>query len=79
MNGSQPQELYEIRVEGHLDSYWTASMHGLAIEHRDADTVLRGLLPDQTALHAVLAHVRDLGLQLVSVTRLPQNDAEREF
>lgn len=79
MNGPQPQppELYEIRVEGHLDGYWTTALHGLAIEHRGADTVLHGPLPDQAALHAVLAQIRDLGLRLVSVTWLPHDSAER--
>jgi hypothetical protein len=33
-------------------------------------TIMTGALPDQAALHGVLAKVRDLGLPLISVTRL---------
>ncbi|HEU5268125.1 MAG TPA: hypothetical protein VFU35_15560 [Jatrophihabitans sp.] len=68
--------LYEIRVEGNLDSHWTAWFDGLQVEHRGADTVIFGALPDQAALHGVLAHVRDLGLRLVSLRRLDPDDVD---
>ena len=35
------------------------------------DTVLAGALPDQAALHGVLAEIEDLGLELLEVRRLP--------
>jgi hypothetical protein len=63
-------EWYEIRFQGHLDDRWASWFDGLALESRpDGVTVLRGNLPDQTALHGVLARLRDLGLPLLSVTR----------
>jgi hypothetical protein len=36
----------------------------------DGNTILIGRLPDQAALHGVLAKIRDMGLPLISVTRL---------
>ena len=35
------------------------------------DTALIAALPDQAALHGVLAHIESLGLELLEVHRLP--------
>jgi hypothetical protein len=65
-----PTEWYEIRVEGHLPSDWSNWFDGMEIEHGSkGGSVLHGYLADQAALHGVLAKIRDLNLQLVSVTR----------
>jgi hypothetical protein len=57
-----------ITVKGHLDERWSAWFDGLAIVHQvSGETILSGRLPDQAALHGVLARVRDLGLDLVAV------------
>ena len=61
---------YEIRVEGALDSHWTAWFEGLHVKSEGSHTVISGPLPDQQALHGALAKVRDLGMCLISVRRL---------
>jgi len=62
---------YEIRLKGHLDARWAAWFDGLGLRlERDGTTVLHGPIADQAALHGVLQKVRDVGLPLVSVTRL---------
>jgi uncharacterized protein YndB with AHSA1/START domain len=61
---------YEIRVAGVLDSRWAAWFDGLHINGRGDETVISGPLADQSALHGLLAKVRDLGLCLISVRRL---------
>jgi hypothetical protein len=61
---------YEIRVAGVLDSRWAAWFSGLQISGQGDETVIRGLLADQPALHGLLTKVRDLGLCLISVGRL---------
>jgi hypothetical protein len=61
---------YEVRIEGVLDDRWEAWFSGLHITSDGHQTVISGPLPDQSALHGVLARVRDLGLTLVSVRRL---------
>lgn len=59
---------YEIRLKGRLDDRWAAWFEGLSIESApDGVTVLRGHIPDQAALHGVLARLRDLGIPLISV------------
>jgi len=59
---------YELRIEGHIDDHWTGWFDNLALTHEsDGTTTLRGLVPDQAALHGLLAKVRDLGVTLISV------------
>jgi hypothetical protein len=62
---------YEIRLGQLLDARWAARFDGLALHHEsDGITVLSGPIADQAALHGVLQRVRDLGVPLVSVTRI---------
>ena len=62
---------YEIRLTGHLDARWTAWFDGWTVSHeRDGTTVISGQVADQAALHGLLQQVRDLGLPLISVTRV---------
>lgn len=64
-------DLYQIRVSGHLDSRWAAAFADLRlIREPDGTTVISGIGDDQAALHGLLRKVRDLGLPLISVTRI---------
>ena len=65
------QEVYQIVVKGHLDSEWSDWFDGLTITMVDnGETILTGPIVDQTALHGVLIKIRDLGLPLLSLTRV---------
>ncbi|MGH3458767.1 hypothetical protein [Aeromicrobium sp.] len=62
---------YEIRLQGHLDTRWTAWFDGLTLTHEsDGTTLIHGSVIDQAALHGLLQKIRDVGLPLVSVTRV---------
>ncbi len=62
---------YEIRLAGRVDAHWAAWFDGLTVsQENDGTTVISGPIADQAALHGVLQRVRDLGLPLVSVTRI---------
>lgn len=61
---------YEIRVDGVLDDRWADWFGGLQVSSDGTQTIIAGLLPDQCALHGLLARVRDLGLSLISVRQL---------
>ena len=65
---------YEIRVGGVLDDRWADWFGGLQVSSDGTQTVIAGLLPDQSALHGLLARVRDLGLCLISVRQLDAGD-----
>jgi hypothetical protein len=68
--------IYEIRVQGHLDQRWSAWFEGLAITYdTDDNTVLRGPLVDEAALHGVLIKVRDLAVPLLAVHRVEERAA----
>ena len=63
---------YEIRVGGRLPSRWAAWFDGLTVTaEADGTTAIRGTVADQAALHGLIARVRDVGLPLVSLNRLP--------
>lgn len=63
-------EVYQIRIREQLDNRWASRFHGFRfVYQKDGTTLLEGPVPDQAALHGLLARVRDLGLTLVSVNR----------
>ena len=75
---SQPQ-VYEIRFKGHLSSYRAQVFEGLEmVQGPDGETVLTGPVIDQAALHGILNRIRDLGVPLLSVRRLPTDEAHTE-
>lgn len=59
---------YRIRLRGHLDTCWSDWFDGFSISYpAQGETLLRGTVADQAALHGLLAKVRDLGLVLLAV------------
>ena len=59
---------YELRIEGHLDEYWSAWFGELTLTpEKDGTTTICGAVIDQAELHGLLAKVRDLGATLISV------------
>ncbi len=64
---------YRIRVQGQLGLEWSAWFGGLSLSWQEPDqTVLVGQVVDQAALHGLLNTIRDLGLPLLEVLRLPE-------
>jgi hypothetical protein len=60
-----------MRLQGHLGPQWSDWFEGLTIELlENGETLLSGPVIDQPALHGLLKKVRDLGLPLLSVTRV---------
>lgn len=65
-------QIYEIRIKGHLDDGWQDWLDGwIMTREEDGTTLLSGPVPDQPALYGILRRVRDLGLPLVSVNQIP--------
>ena len=74
----QPASIpYEICVERHLGPVSAAHFPGWTVKAApDGTTILQGTVPDQAALHGVLARIRDLGLTLVAVRRRAQASSD---
>jgi hypothetical protein len=68
--------IYEIRVEGYLTDRWSDWFEGLAILNEpDGDTILSGVIIDQSALFGVLHKIQSLQLVLISVNRFSYSPA----
>jgi hypothetical protein len=81
MTYEQPKntaEIYEIKLQGHLDTKWSEWFYGMTITHeRDGTTTLYGPLPDQIVLHSVLDRIRDMNLPLISVKQIVSDGLTR--
>jgi hypothetical protein len=72
--GAEPVR-YEIQIATVLDRTWSDWFDGLQVEWvSDNRTRLVGPVADQAALHGVLNQIRDLGLDIISVTRVDGNE-----
>jgi hypothetical protein len=73
VSATRPLVHYEIRVQGVLEARWSAWFDGLR-SSGDAGretTTISGPICDQAALHGLLSKVRDLGVPLIWVRRIP--------
>ncbi len=65
--------MYEIRVRGLLTKRWTGWFEGLEIQPMpEGETILRGVLVDQSALFGVLSRIHSLNLELISLSQSPK-------
>ncbi len=76
MRQPPPAQTYRIVVEGEIDPMWYDCLGGLTLAEQRGPgqpvcTQLEGRLPDQAALHGVIATLFMLDLRLVRVERLP--------
>jgi hypothetical protein len=67
--------VYQIRIQGILDKNWSDYCRGMTIVHegdatRDAMTILKGRVADQSALIGVLNSLHDIGYPILSVEYL---------
>ena len=67
---SSKASCYRIQVRGVLDPTWSAHFDGLVLTNCAGVTTMSGPIVDQSALHGLLARIRDLGLPLLLVERV---------
>jgi len=64
---------YQIRIRGHLGATMRRAFPGLRGETSAGDTVLRGAIADQAALHGVLAQIEAFGLELLELRSVQEH------
>jgi hypothetical protein len=68
---------YIIHIHGTLDPVWSHWFDDMTITGSDdGTTVLRGVVPDQTALYGIIGRLRDLGLALVRCNPESRHDED---
>ena len=76
MSSKRKPVRYCIRIKGHLGPQWSEWFDQMTvILEADGTTTLSGPVADQAALHGLLVRVRDLGLELISISR---DDPDRD-
>ena len=61
---------YSIRIKERIDPSWSGWFEGFMVtQMENGETIISGPIADQSALHGLIAKVRDLNLTLISVTR----------
>jgi hypothetical protein len=61
---------YEFRIRGRIGDRLLSSFGGFDAEVQPPETVLRGAVADQAALHGILEQIEALGLELVEVRQV---------
>lgn len=67
IHGSEAAHV-EIRINGGLDTRWSAWFDGLTVTPDGATTVLHGQVTDQAALFGLFHKLRDVALPLISIS-----------
>jgi hypothetical protein len=60
---------YEIRLRGTAGELVSAAFADWDVTTEPGTTVIDAQLPDQAALHGLLARIRDLGLEIIDVRK----------
>ncbi len=61
---------YLIRIQGTIDATWSDWFGGFTITPQNGETVLKGEVNHQAALHGILAKINELGLSIISVEKI---------
>ncbi len=64
---------YEIHIRGRVSEQLLTVFEGMDATVQSVETVLRGPVQDQAALHGLLDRIQSLGLELIEVRRLPES------
>jgi hypothetical protein len=61
---------YDIVINGELGARFASAFSGMTIRAAEGQTHITGEVIDQSHMHGILDRIRDLGIELISVTPL---------
>lgn len=65
------ENCYAIQIKEQINTTMLVWFEGFSIQSTEVEgTILTGSIADQSALHGMLAKIRDLNLTLISVNRI---------
>jgi hypothetical protein len=71
----KPPMIYCIRIKGHLPSSWSFLLEGLQVTcEPEGRTALCAPIRDQAELYGLITHLQNLGITLISINPLPEDD-----
>jgi hypothetical protein len=65
-----PLGVYTIRIKGRLGATALSAFPTMTCELKGSETVLLGLLQDQSAVFGIIAQIEALGLELIELRRV---------
>ena len=68
---------YKIVVKGELTERFAEAFAGMKMEAKRGQTIIMGQVVDQSHLYGILHRISGLGLQLLSVHALPEEEDVR--
>lgn len=61
----------EVRIKGYIDEHWSEWFQDFEVlPSNEGETIMVGKVKDQAALYGLIAKMRDLGLNLISVNEI---------
>lgn len=67
--------VYQIKIKGHLDEALAGWFEDMTVTNlEEGEALLTGPLPDQAALQGLLKRISNLGLILISVNAVAEED-----
>ena len=72
-------ERYRIELQGRINVDWSGWLYDFELTYtRTGNTILTGEVADQAALHGLLTRIRDLGIPILLVARIPPADSSHD-
>lgn len=79
-HGPDVPNIFNIRIKGYLGQQWAGWFDGLTITlEEDGNTLLTGIVTDQSALHGILKKIRDLGMPLLAVNQVEPKHIKKKI